>query len=275
MNNSITTTGGGGELFDAWGGNNSSDSQQHRYAELEFTEDPFKDVAFGLAVSDPFASSTNNNNEDNDDDDPFAVPPTSNGAAMKKKAVDNFDPFSSMDNKDPFASITSPLSTKSTNNKMTTSTMSVDFESAFSGAWNGGGSGRSDPFDNNNKSAITNWAGGGGDDDFKFASSPVAAKSTNSSLIMKSPTSSSSSLSSSSLTPLKLGKLTHSTSKGGQRQQSGQESREMAWVAADSVRLEEERRRKAELQEKADLEMAIALSKSEMPINQPSTDRLI
>ena len=48
----------------------------------------------------------------------------------------------------------------------------------------------------------------------------------------------------------------------------------MAWAAADSVKLEQERRRKAELQEKADLEMAIALSKSEME-NRTTSDRLI
>jgi len=52
----------------------------------------------------------------------------------------------------------------------------------------------------------------------------------------------------------------------------------MAWAAAEGVRLEQERRRKAEQQEKADLEMAIALSKSEMSggrASPPRSDRLI
>lgn len=54
------------------------------------------------------------------------------------------------------------------------------------------------------------------------------------------------------------------------------EEAQIAWVAAESVRSEQERRRKAEMQEIADLEMAIALSKSEMNTQSPpSSDRLI
>lgn len=54
------------------------------------------------------------------------------------------------------------------------------------------------------------------------------------------------------------------------------EDAQIAWVAAESVRSEQERRRKAEMQEIADLEMAIALSKSEMNNRSPpSSDRLI
>ncbi|XP_046445364.1 epidermal growth factor receptor substrate 15-like 1 isoform X2 [Daphnia pulex] len=233
-----------GESFDAWGSTSTSstkptsESQQHRYAELEFTEDPFKDVGFG----DPFASNT---------DDPFAVPTITNNGIKIKKDPDSFDPFSA--DKDPFASSTSP--SKST----------IEFDSPFgSSAWNG----RPDPFaaataaDNNNKSP-SSWG-----NDFKF-SSPTSSGPT------KSPTSiGSSSLksrSSSSSSPMKSSKVSAS-----EPLPKLSEDAQIAWVAAESVRSEQERRRKAEMQEIADLEMAIALSKSEMNSRSPpSSDRLI
>jgi hypothetical protein len=260
LNNSST-----GELLDAWGTTStisstksasSDSSQQHRYAELEFTEDPFKDVGFG----DPFA--TNNN------DDPVAVPATpTNGLKKKLNNSDSFDPFSL--DKDPFASITTTTTPLKSNNK------DIDFDSAFSdSAWNG----RPDPFtvaaavDNNNKSSSSSIGWG---DDFKFSSPPPGRHHIN----IKSPSSSSFASS-----PIK-GKLPTTPSSGlkGRASSSSdalhqpklnEESSQMAWAAADSVRLEQERRRKAELQEKADLEMAIALSKSEME-NRQTSDRLI
>ena len=205
---------------------------------MEFTEDPFKDVGFG----DPFASHA---------DDPFAVPTITNNA-VKKKGSDSFDPFSN--DKDPFASSTSP-SNKST----------IEFDSPFgNSAWNG----RADPFavaaaaDNNNKSS-SSWG-----NDFKAFSSPPSGQG-------KSPTSigsnsSKSPRSSSSSTPLKIKVSATDTLP------KLSEDAQIAWVAAESVRCEQERRRKAEMQEIADLEMAIALSKSEMTTRSPpSSDRLI
>lgn len=203
---------------------------------MEFTEDPFKDVGF----SDPFASSA---------DDPFAVPTTITNNGIKKKGADNFDPFSA--DKDPFASSTSP--SKST----------TEFDSPFGiSAWND----RPDPFaaaeaaDNNNKST-SSWG-----NDFKFNSPPSA----------KSPTSISSgslkSRSSSSISPPK----TKVHGSGSEPLPKLSEEAQIAWVAAESVRSEQERRRKAEMQEIADLEMAIALSKSEMNSRSPpASDRLI
>ena len=178
-------------------------------------------------------------------DDPFAS--TSNGLA--KKDTDNFDPFSL--EKDPFApSITTPSKSK------------VDFDSPFgtSSAWNGNNR-TADPFaaavaaDNNNKSS-SSWG-----DDFKF--SPPSSKQSPLSSTLKSR------LSTASLASTK-------TRSSGESLPKLNEDAQMAWVAAESVRLEQERRRKAELQEKADLEMAIALSKSEMDgRSPPHSDRLI
>lgn len=166
---------------------------------------------------------------------------------MKKKGPDSFDPFSP--DKDPFAPF-------APSEKIKTDVTDGPFSSA---AWN------VDPFaaaaaaDNNNKSSSI-WG-----DDLKFSSpssnntkSPVSV-SSNSLNKSRSPSSSSSSKIRGSDS---LPKLT--------------EEAQLAWVAADSVRLEQERRRKADMQEKADLEMAIALSKSEMDARSAApADRLI
>lgn len=184
-------------------------------------------------------------------DDPFAATPNGLG----KKETDGFDPFS-MD-KDPFAPSTTTPS-KSRNNN--------DFDSPFGGssAWNNNHNKFSaDPFaaavaaDNNNKSS-SSWG-----DDFKF-SPPVSSKQSPLSSTLKSR------LSSASLASAKA-------RPSGEPLPKFSEDAQLAWVAAESVRLEQERRRKAELQEKADLEMAIALSKSEMETGRspPRTDRLI
>ncbi|XP_032791226.1 epidermal growth factor receptor substrate 15-like 1 isoform X1 [Daphnia magna] len=237
------TSSSSGDGFDAWGSTSTSstkptaESQQHRYAELEFTEDPFKDVGFG----DPFASNT---------DDPFAVPTITNSAIKIKKDSDSFDPFST--EKDPFASSASPCKT------------TIEFDSPFgSSAWND----HPDPFaaataaDNNNKSP-SNWG-----NDFKF-SSPIPSGPAKSPMSIGS--SSLKSRSSSSSSPMK------SKVSPSEQLPKLNEDAQIAWVAAESVRSEQERRRKAEMQEIADLEMAIALSKSEMNNRSPpSSDRLI
>jgi len=164
----------------------ASDVQRHRYAELEFTEDPFQDVNF----SDPFASHS---------DDPFA--PTSNNM-QKSKVSANLDPFAM--EKDPFAP--SNLSNLS-NGK----SIQMDFDSSFG--------------------SPSIWA-----DDLQLS--------------------------------VKNMKITGASPKLSEEDQ-------IAWASSDSVRLEQERLRKAELQETADLEMAIALSKSEVEHRMIAEDRLI
>lgn len=217
-----------GDAFDAWGistvptkTTNVQQQQQHRYAEFEFTEDPFKDVGFG----DPFASIS---------EDPFAAPPTN---SIRKKISDNLDPFAM--EKDPFAPFSAPSNVK------------MDFDSSFSSdaAW----SSRSDPFNGSttNKTSSSIWG-----DDTQF-SAPTSSRNNGTHQFNLKPRSSTST-SSSSRTSTKLS-----------------EEDQIAWASSESVRLEQERLRKAELQEKADLEMAIALSKSEVEHRMIAEDRLI
>merc|ERR1712136_425278 len=136
-----------GDAFDAWGistvptkTTNVQQQQQHRYAEFEFTEDPFKDVGFG----DPFASIS---------EDPFAAPPTN---SIRKKISDNLDPFAM--EKDPFAPFSAPSNVK------------MDSDSSFSSdaAW----SSRSDPFNGSttNKTSSSIWG-----DDTQF-SAPTSSR---------------------------------------------------------------------------------------------------
>jgi len=236
--------------------------QSHRYAVLEFTEDPFKDVSFG----DPFTTNMTIT------DDPFAVPTaTPNGGIKKKGLESNFDPFAM--EKDPFASPSSK--TNHFNNLISNQpAMTTDFDTAFSAlgsgglsGWNGG---RADPFsspsDNNNKSS-SSWG-----DDFRFSPNSSQTKSPPTPVASSTLKSKSSSTSPSS-------KVLSATRTASDRETLPKLSEEaqLAWAAAESVRLEKERRRKAEMQEKADLEMAIALSKSEMEGRSPSHhhDRLI
>lgn len=250
----LTSTSTDGGTFDTWGSaglfgvsntdhlnnNNSnnnnvnSSNKSSRYAELEFTEDPFKDVGFG----DPFTSHLISA------DDPFAAPTSvataANGGAQKKSVDSNFDPFST--EKDPFSS-PPPF----VHNNNTINTVSTDLDNAFGlMAWTDGG--RSDPFGSplapRDSKVPVEWA-----DEFRF-SSPSTTKSS----VAKTSKASSSS---------KSEKLS--------------EEAQLAWAASESVRLEKERRHKADLQEKADLEMAIALSKSEMDGRSLSQnqDRLI
>lgn len=248
-------------MFDAWGSSTSStkkasDSQQHRYAELEFTEDPFKDVGFG----DPFSAGG---------EDPFTATP--NGLRNKNviKDSDPFDPFS-MD-KDPFSTTTAKAGNSSNNN---INNNKLEFDSPFgssNSAWPSNGR-AADPFaaavasDNNNKST-SSWG-----DDFKF--SPPASNKSPLSSTLKSR------LSSASSSSAKGSQRSSLTGESSSMPRLNEEEAQLAWAAAESVRLEQERRRKAELQEKADLEMAIALSKSEMSgvgcSSSPSrSDRLI
>lgn len=147
----------------------------------------------------------------------------------------------------------------------------ADFDSPFgSSAWNG----RPDPFaaaeaaDNNNKS-ISSWG-----NEFKLNSPPNVTSQAKSPISISSGSiKSNRSSSSSSSSPLKT-KVVAATPNESMPKLS--EEAQIAWVAAESVRSEQERRRKAEMQEIADLEMAIALSKSEMNSRSPpATDRLI
>ena len=263
--------------FDTWGNatiiNNNTNSsstktatdpppQPHRYAELEFTEDPFKDVSFG----DPFTTNMTST------DDPFAVPTaTPNGGIKKKGPESNFDPFAM--EKDPFASPSSKTNHfNNLNNNQPA--MTTDFDTAFSAlgsgglsGWNGG---RVDPFsspsDNNNKSS-SSWG-----DDFRFSPNSSQTKSPPTPVASSTLKSKSSSTSSSS----KVLSVTRTASDRETLPKLSEEA-QLAWAATESVRLEKERRRKADMQEKADLEMAIALSKSEMEGRSPSHhhDRLI
>lgn len=188
--------------------------QQHRYAEFEFTVDPFKDVGF----SDPFAANL---------EDPFTgltsteVVTVAVATATGDKST--FDPFSGEE--DPFSSPKSK----------------IPFDNAFSSSsnWNG----RSDPFSSSDPSFV-GW-------ESEFSSSDVSHT--------KSPTPVASST-------LKNKSWSSTSSKGRTCDTSPKlsEDAQMAWAAAESVRLEKERRRKADIQEKADVEMAIALSKSQM-----------
>ena len=214
-----------GDAFDAWGTStapakitNVQQPQQHRYAEFEFTEDPFKDVGF----ADPFASTS---------EDPFSAPST-NG--IRKKVSDNLDPFAM--EKDPFAPFSAPSNAK------------IDFDSSFGcdSAWNS----RIDPFNGSttSKTSASIWG-----DDLQFSGSR-----NNGAPNFNLKARSSSTTSSSSRTSAKLS-----------------EEDQIAWASSESVRLERERLRKAELQEKADLEMAIALSKSEVEHRMITEDRLI
>jgi len=227
-----------GDAFDAWGisaiptksanvqQQQQQQQQQHRYAEFEFTEDPFKDVGFG----DPFASIS---------EDPFAAPPPTNG--NRKKITDNLDPFAT---KDPFSPFSAPSNVK------------TDFDSSFGcdTAWNS----RSDPFNGStaSKTSASIWG-----DDMQFSSATNSRNNNNNNnphhFSLKTRSSSSTS-SSSSKTNAKLS-----------------EEDQIAWASSESVRLEQERLRKAEMQEKADLEMAIALSKSEVGHRMIPEDRLI
>nr|CAG4638275.1 EOG090X01QX [Cyclestheria hislopi] len=205
--------------IDAWGSSTKTTAtQEHRYAELEFTEDPFKDVGFG----DPF---------DVTGDDPFTLPSTTSSPG-KKKNDNSFDPFNQ--EKDPFSSPRSK----------------ADFDSAFStsSVWNG----RSDPF------SPADSKSPGLSDEFKFSPNNSHGKSP---VPVASSTLKNKTLKTKDFVNDPIPKLT--------------EEAQLAWAARESVRLEEERRRKAELQEKADLEMAIALSKSEMGNPLTPQDRLI
>ena len=207
--------------------------QQHRYAELEFTEDPFKDVGF----EDPFVSST---------DDPFAMTtPTSNG--IKKKNLDNLDPFAA--EKDPFAPVNA----------------TINFDSPFGSGSGSCWSAALDPFAETETTKSSSIWG----DDFSFPPANNNYKTYPSVGLNSSKNrSSSSSSSSSSASSRTIQKSTELLPKLSEEDQ-------MAWAAAESVQLEQERKRKAELQENADLEMAIALSKSEIQNQVVPQDRLI